>query len=80
MLGLSAAAATAAAATSESASTGASPALGYTYVNGNTAPVNTIDGFARHVDGSLTPLARLSVQCLLRGPGLGPRLPRAPSR
>ena len=42
---------------SASASTGASPVVGYTYVNGNTAPVNTIDGFARHADGSLTPLA-----------------------
>src|SRR5208337_3976990 len=43
--------------TSASASTGASPVVGYTYVDGNTAPVNTIDGFARHADGSLTPLA-----------------------
>ena len=39
-----------------SAST-ASPVVGYTYVNGNTAAANTIDGFARHADGSLTPLA-----------------------
>jgi 6-phosphogluconolactonase len=39
-----------------SAST-ASPVTGYTYVNGNTATANTIDGFARHADGSLTPLA-----------------------
>jgi hypothetical protein len=31
--------------------------VGYTYVDGNTAPANTIDGFARHADGSLTPLA-----------------------
>jgi 6-phosphogluconolactonase len=39
-----------------SASTGASPVVGYTYVDGNTAPANTIDGFARHADGSLTAL------------------------
>ena len=62
VLGL-AAAATAAAATaaaapvSASASTVASAVVGYTYVDGNTAPANTIDGFARHADGSLTPLA-----------------------
>ncbi len=30
--------------------------VGYTYVNDNTAPANTIAGFARHADGSLTPL------------------------
>jgi Transposase IS116/IS110/IS902 family len=42
---------------SASASAGASPVVGYTYVNGNTAPVNIIDGFARHADGSFTPLA-----------------------
>ncbi|MGH3152510.1 MAG: lactonase family protein [Streptosporangiaceae bacterium] len=40
-----------------SASAVASPVVGYTYVDGNTAPANTIDGFARHADGSLTPLA-----------------------
>jgi 6-phosphogluconolactonase len=34
-----------------------SPVVGYTYVNGNTPTANTIDGFARHADGSLTPLA-----------------------
>ena len=39
-----------------SAST-ASPVVGYTYIDGNTATANTIDGFARHADGSLTPLA-----------------------
>ncbi len=33
-----------------------SPVVGYTYVDGNTAPANTIDGFARHADGSLTAL------------------------
>jgi 6-phosphogluconolactonase (cycloisomerase 2 family) len=48
-IGLLGAAATANASTS--------PVVGYTYVDGNTATANTIDGFARHADGSLTPLA-----------------------
>jgi 6-phosphogluconolactonase len=43
------------AATAAGAST-ASPVVGYTYIDGNTATVNTIDGFARHADGSVTPL------------------------
>jgi 6-phosphogluconolactonase len=33
-----------------------SPVVGHLYVNANTAPVNTIDGFARHADGTLTAL------------------------
>ena len=41
------------AAASASAST-VSPVVGYTYVNGNTATANTIIGFDRHADGSLT--------------------------
>jgi 6-phosphogluconolactonase len=44
------------AATAASAST-APPVVGYTYINGNTAGTNTIDGFARHADGSVTPIA-----------------------
>jgi len=43
------------AATAASAST-TSPVVGYTCVDGNTAGANTVDGFARHADGSLTPL------------------------
>jgi len=43
------------AATAAGASTG-SPVVGYTYIDGNTATANTIDGFARHADGSVTPL------------------------
>ena len=39
-----------------SAST-ASPVVGYTYIDGNTPTANTIDGYARHADGSLTALA-----------------------
>jgi 6-phosphogluconolactonase len=31
--------------------------VGYVYVNDNSAPANTIAGFARHADGSLTALA-----------------------
>ena len=57
LLSLAAAAATAAVPASASASTDTSRVVGYTYVNGNTATANTIDGFARHADGSLTPLA-----------------------
>jgi 6-phosphogluconolactonase len=41
--------------TGASASTG-SRVVGYTYIDGNTATANTIDGFARHADGSVTPL------------------------
>jgi len=35
----------------------ASPVTGYTYIDGNTTTANTIDGYARHADGSLTALA-----------------------
>ena len=34
-----------------------SPVVGYTYIDGNTATANTIDGFARHADGSLAAMA-----------------------
>ena len=34
-----------------------SPVVGHLYVNDNTAPANTIAGFDRHADGSLTPIA-----------------------
>src|ERR1700728_4280523 len=34
----------------------ASPVVGHLYVNDNTAPANTIAGFDRHADGSLTPI------------------------
>jgi 6-phosphogluconolactonase len=43
------------AAASASAGTG-SPVVGYTYVNDNTAGANTVAGFARHANGSLTPI------------------------
>jgi 6-phosphogluconolactonase (cycloisomerase 2 family) len=44
------------AAASASAGT-ASPVVGFTYVNDNTAVANTVAGFDRHADGSLTPMA-----------------------
>jgi 6-phosphogluconolactonase len=34
-----------------------SPVVGYTYLNDNTATANTISGFDRHADGTLTPIA-----------------------
>jgi 6-phosphogluconolactonase len=43
------------AAASASADT-TSPVVGYTYVNDNTPVANTIAGFDRHADGSLTPI------------------------
>jgi 6-phosphogluconolactonase len=39
-----------------SASASASSVAGHVYVNDNTTGTNTIAGFARHADGSLTPL------------------------
>ncbi len=33
-----------------------SPVVGHVYVNDNTAPVNTVAGFDRHADGTLTPI------------------------
>jgi 6-phosphogluconolactonase len=56
------------AAGSASAST-ISPVVGYTYINGNTVTANTIDGYARHADGSLTPLA--GSPFIAGGAGLG---------
>jgi 6-phosphogluconolactonase len=44
------------AAAAASASPAASPVVGYTYVNDNTPAVNTVAGFDRHADGSLTPI------------------------
>jgi 6-phosphogluconolactonase len=59
LLALAEAAAAAAAAVpaSASASTQASPVAGHVYVNDNTAGTNTIGGFNRHADGTLTPQA-----------------------
>jgi len=54
------------AATSASAT---SPVVGYTYVDDNTAPANTIAGFDRHADGSLSPIPGSPFQA--GGAGLG---------
>ncbi len=56
VLGLAAAAAMVAVPAAASASTDASPVVGYTYLDDNTATANTIAGFDRHADGSLTPI------------------------
>src|SRR5690349_13789245 len=34
-----------------------SPVVGHVYTDGNTPGANTIDGFDRHADGTLTPVA-----------------------
>ena len=52
-----------------------SPVVGYTYIDGNTTPANTIDGYARHADGTLTALAGLALPGRGRGPGHRPGLP-----
>ena len=46
-----------------------SPVLGQIYVNDNTAGVNTVGGFARHADGTLTPLAGSPFAIGGAGPG-----------
>jgi 6-phosphogluconolactonase len=48
---------TAVAAQVASASPFGSPVVGHVYVNDNTAGTNTIAAFARHVDGTLTPVS-----------------------
>jgi 6-phosphogluconolactonase (cycloisomerase 2 family) len=53
--------AVAVAAAGAAAASGAGPpgsrVVGHVYVNDNTAPVNTVAGWDRHADGSLTPIA-----------------------
>jgi 6-phosphogluconolactonase len=46
-------------------------ACGYVYVNDNTAGTNTIAGFSRHADGSLTPLPRSPFPAGGAGTGAG---------
>ena len=60
------------AAASASAGT-ASPVAGFTYVNDNTAVANTVAGFDRHADGSLTPIPGSPFAA--GGAGLGTGLP-----
>src|SRR5436190_17613702 len=43
--------------TAGSALAAGSPAVGHVYVNNNSAGRNTVAGFERHADGSLTPIA-----------------------
>jgi 6-phosphogluconolactonase len=50
-----------------------SPVIGNVYVNDNTTGVNTIAGFARHADASLTPLA--GSPFVAGGTGTGSSLP-----
>src|SRR5690349_23999004 len=52
-----ASAAAVAVASGAAASPGRSAVVGHVYVNDNTAPVNTVAGFDRHADGSLTAMA-----------------------
>ena len=61
------------AATSASAFNGGVPVVGYAYVNDNTAGANTAAGFARHADGTLTPLAGSPFK--IRGAGTGAGIP-----
>src|SRR5579864_198308 len=46
-----------AAAVAAGSASAASNVVGHVYVNDNTAGVNTVAGFDRHADGTLTPLA-----------------------
>ena len=48
--------AAAAAIGSGTAAAATSPVVGHVYVNDNTAGTNTIAGFDRHADGTLTPM------------------------
>jgi 6-phosphogluconolactonase (cycloisomerase 2 family) len=56
-LGLAAAGASIAASLITGAAFAASPVVGHVYVNDNTAGQNTVAGFDRHADGSLTPIS-----------------------
>src|SRR4051812_11338921 len=51
------------------ASTSGGRVVGHTYVNDNTAGANTVAGFDRHADGSLTPMA--GSPFAIGGAGLG---------
>jgi 6-phosphogluconolactonase (cycloisomerase 2 family) len=44
------------AATPSASASNESPVVGHTYVNDNTAGTNSVSGFDRHADGSLTPI------------------------
>ncbi len=55
-VGLAAASAAIAVSLTAAGALAASPVIGHVYVNGNSAGQNTIAGFDRHTDGSLTPI------------------------
>jgi 6-phosphogluconolactonase (cycloisomerase 2 family) len=55
--------------TGTAAASTVSPVVGHTYVNDNAAGANTIAGFDRHADGSLTPIA--GSPFAIGGAGLG---------
>jgi 6-phosphogluconolactonase (cycloisomerase 2 family) len=57
------------AAGSDGQTTAGSRVVGHTYVNDNTANVNTLAGFDRHADGSLSPIA--GSPFAIGGAGLG---------
>jgi 6-phosphogluconolactonase len=48
-----------------------SPVIGHVYLDDNTAGTNTISGFNRHLDGSLTPLAGAPFNAGGQGTGAG---------
>jgi 6-phosphogluconolactonase len=57
LLALAAAATIVAAGGAAAAGAHASDVIGHVYVNDNTTPTNTVAGFDRHADGTLTPIA-----------------------
>ena len=71
LLGLAATAAVVVAGSAAASGVGprASGVVGHVYVNDNTAPVNTVAGFDRHADGSLTPM--LGSPFVVGGSGAG---------
>src|SRR4051794_41903408 len=76
MVPFAAAAALRAPAIAAGAVAAASPVVGHVYVNANTSGHNTIAGFDRHADGSLTPLAGSPFEA----GGAGARQPVGPPR
>ena len=72
--GVLAALATAAAALAAGTGSAASDVVGQVYINDNTAGVNTVAGFDRHADGSLTPIP--GSPFAVGGAGTGRRLRR----
>src|SRR4051794_41807049 len=78
MVPFAAAAALRAPAIAAGAVAAASPVVGHVYVNANTSGHNTIAGFDRHADGSLTPLAGSPFEAGGAGAGLPVGSPGGP--